>query len=248
VHFLTNSRRELHNKRVGSVRDVEDDVDADASGGEATRPAGDFGAWLAATARAVRGDATADVPCDGCTACCTSSQFVVVGPDETETLARIPPELRFPAPRRPAGTIVLGYDDRGHCPMLVAGACSIYEHRPQTCRTYDCRVLAAAGVDLDDDDKAEIAARARSWRFTYPTAADRVAHEAVKAAARYVADHPDRLPDDAVPVNATQRAVLAVEVHGAFLVDEPAGPAVVADPPAEAVRVFLTARKDHRRA
>src|SRR4051794_27144353 len=97
---------------------------------DATLSAGPFGAWLDATADALRGERDADVPCDGCTACCTSSQFAHVGPDAAAALARIPAELLFPAPRRPEGHKVMGYDERGHCPMLVDGACSIYEHRP----------------------------------------------------------------------------------------------------------------------
>src|SRR5438552_2615582 len=108
---------------------------------------------------ALRGDADSDVPCAGCTACCTSSQFVHIGPDETDALAHIPAELLFPAPQRPPGHVVLGYDERGHCPMLVDGRCSIYEHRPQTCRIYDCRVFTAAGIELAEPSKAEIAAR-----------------------------------------------------------------------------------------
>src|SRR5262245_45885670 len=111
---------------------------------------GDFSSWLATTQRAIRGDIDADVPCDGCTACCRSSQFVHIAPDETDTLAHIPPALLFPAPQMTRGHVVLGYDERGHCPMLADDGCSIYEHRPRTCRTYDCRVFAAAGVELDD--------------------------------------------------------------------------------------------------
>src|SRR5947207_512379 len=104
-----------------------------------TRPAGDAAAWVTATRAAIGNGESADVPCDGCTACCTASQFVHVEPDEHDALAHIPPALLFPAPRRPAGHVVMGYDERGHCPMLVEGACSIYEHRPRACRTYDCR-------------------------------------------------------------------------------------------------------------
>ena len=103
------------------------------------------------------------VPCGACTACCTSSQFVHIEPDETETLARMPAALRFPAPGLPKGHVVLGYDERGHCPMLVDGACSIYEHRPRTCRTYDCRVFAVTGVE--PEGQPAIAARVREWRF-----------------------------------------------------------------------------------
>lgn len=135
--------------------------------------------------RALDGAADADVPCGGCTACCTSSQFVHIGPDETDTIARIPAELLFPAPRLAPGNLVMGYDERGHCPMLVDGACVIYAHRPRTCRTYDCRLFAARGIAIDDPAKAAIAARVRRWRFEYPTEADRAAHDAFKVAASH---------------------------------------------------------------
>lgn len=91
------------------------------------------------------------MPCGDCTACCTSSQFIHIAPDETETLGHIPDELLFDAPGFPAGHVVLGYDENGHCPMLVDGACSIYAHRPRTCRTYDCRIFPATGIDLGDE-------------------------------------------------------------------------------------------------
>src|SRR3954449_1100621 len=108
-------------------------------------PAGRFSTWLA-TMRAALADGTgSDVPCGGCTACCRASQFVLVGPDERDTLAHIPPELLFDAPLMPPGHVVLGYDHAGRCPLLGEAGCSIYEHRPRACRTYDCRVLPAAG-------------------------------------------------------------------------------------------------------
>jgi Fe-S-cluster containining protein len=173
--------------------------------------AGDFSSWLDATRRALRGEADADVPCDGCTACCRASQFVHVGPDETDTLAHIPAELLFPAPRRPPGHVVLGYDERGHCPLLAEHGCSIYAHRPRTCRTYDCRVFAAAGIELDDPAKAEIDERARRWRFGHPSLRDREEHDAVREVAVSLRRHPERLPDGVAPTNATQVAVLAVE-------------------------------------
>ncbi len=140
----------------------------------------DFATWLATMRAALRGEHDADVPCNGCTACCRSAQFVHIEPDERETLARIPAELLFPAPLRPPGHMVLGYDDRGHCPMLVDDRCSIYEHRPRTCRMYDCRVFAATGVD---PEKPEIAERVQQWQFTYASEADRAAQEALRASA-----------------------------------------------------------------
>ena len=118
----------------------------------------------------------------------------------------------------PQGHVVLAYDERGHCPMLIDNQCSIYEHRPQTCRTYDCRVFAAAGVSIDDDDaKALIARRVRRWQFSHPAPDDRIRHDAVRAAATFLAENPERLADEVVPTNATRRAVRAVEMHDAFL-------------------------------
>ena len=64
-------------------------------------PAGDFSAWLRQMQGALRGEHDSEVPCGGCTACCTASQFIPIEADEVATLARIPRELRFPAPRRP---------------------------------------------------------------------------------------------------------------------------------------------------
>jgi uncharacterized protein len=111
--------------------------------------AGAFAAWLADTQAAIREEQDAVVPCGDCTACCTSSQFVHIAPDETDALAHVPAQVLFPAPGFPPGHVLMGYDDRGHCPMFVDGACSVYEHRPRTCRTYDCRVFAAAGLVPD---------------------------------------------------------------------------------------------------
>ena len=162
--------------------------------------AGDFSAWLAEVDAAISGATPADVPCGACTACCTSSQFVHVAPDETETLAHIPAELLFPAPRLPKGHVLMGYDEHGCCPMLGDAGCSIYEHRPRTCRTYDCRVFPATGL-APEEDKVLIARQAVRWRFSYPTDGDRTAHEAVAAAARI---------DDSDATSATQRAVRAI--------------------------------------
>ena len=180
--------------------------------------AGGFSDWLVEIQGAIRGAGGSEVPCGTCTACCMSSQFVHIGPDEVDALAHIPAELLFPAPGLPRGHVLLGYDESGHCPMLVDGACSIYAHRPRTCRTYDCRVFPAAGVD-PGADKPLIASRARTWRFDYPAPADRQRHEAVRAAARYLAEHPESLPDGAAAPTATQRAVLAIEMHEVFLAD-----------------------------
>jgi Fe-S-cluster containining protein len=213
-------------------RSARDDVNE-----EQPLAAGSFSVWLDGMERALRGDAESDVPCGSCTACCTSSQFVNIEPDEVETLARIPAELLFPAPRMPKGNVLLGYDERGHCPMLVDDECSIYEARPRTCRTYDCRVFPAAEVELDDEAKLAIARRARRWRFDHPDAIDQLEHDAVRAAATFIREHEDLLPEDAAPANATQHAVLAVRLHDAFIGYDEAGCTVLAEPDPEAIRL-----------
>lgn len=121
-------------------------------------PAGPLAPWLAELAA---GEG-ADVPCGECDACCRSGMFIHVEPDEVEALRRIPKALRFPAPGRPKGHVVLPYDADGRCPMLTDAGCSIYEHRPRTCRRFDCRVFAAAGME---PEQPLVAAQVRRWRY-----------------------------------------------------------------------------------
>lgn len=184
-------------------------------------PAGTFTDWLDDTRRVRAEGADAEVPCGECTACCTSWQFILIAPDEAETIAQIPRKLLFPAPGMPDGHRVLGYDRNGHCPMLVDGLCSIYDHRPRTCREYDCRVFPAAGYSPDDPALSDITEQAARWRFDHPSDEDERSHDAVKAAARFLEAHRAELPPDLVPNRATQRALLAVAIHRLFLGGEP---------------------------
>ena len=214
--------------------------------------AGEFSTWLVEMDDALRGRRDADVPCGTCTACCTASQFVHIGPEETDTLARIPKSLLFAAPRMAAGHLLMGYDQRGHCPMLVDNRCSIYDHRPRTCRTYDCRVFPASGValvdsedavdsdDADDANKALIAARAARWRFDETTAESRTQRDAVRWAAVFLADHPDAHPGG-IARSATELAVRAVEAHRVFLRTTESAPRP--NPSPDEVRIEFTRRR-----
>jgi Fe-S-cluster containining protein len=182
------------------------------------------------------------VPCGTCTACCTSSQFIHIGPEETDALAHIPADLLFPAPRSPRGHVLLGYDERGHCPMLVDEKCSIYAHRPKTCRTYDCRVFSAADVELHGGQHVKIERQVRRWRFSYSNPVGQRQHEAVKAAASYLKEHAGLLPGVTATTTSARLAVLAFEIHGLFLmVDEKTPERSVAPPELGAVLTRLTA-------
>jgi Fe-S-cluster containining protein len=210
---------------------------------EGDLPAGGFSTWLHAMQRALSTDVGSDVPCQGCTACCSSYQFVHIGPDETEALAHIPDALLFPAPRLPAGHVLLGYDEQGRCPMLAGDHCSIYEHRPRTCRTYDCRVFPAAGLEIEDDDKILIAERARRWRFDFPTDLDTTEGDAVRAAAALLHAHEDLLPKGSLPATTTAICVLAVQIHDAFLRrDTETGGVLVVIPDIDDLRHVLAER------
>ena len=203
--------------------------------------AGSFSAWLASLRRAVRGDADSDVPCGGCTGCCRSSQFVHIGPDEASTLARIPKRLLFPAPRMPHGHVLLGYDERGHCPMLADGGCSIYEYRPRTCRTYDCRVFPAAAVA--PENQPAVAEQAQRWRFDLSGPDDQLELDAVQAAATFLSDRDEALGDRA-PSSALERALLAIELYQLFLGgDDESGKRMVVEPEPEAVLSVLGRRR-----
>jgi Fe-S-cluster containining protein len=187
--------------------------------GSCTLPVGSFASWLAGMTAALQGEQPADVPCGTCTACCTSSQFVHIGPEEKDTLARVPAELLFPAPGLPRGHVLLGYDEQGRCPMLSDGACSIYAHRPRTCRTYDCRVYAAAGVDPADDGKPLVARQVERWRFSYESPLDQSHRDAVRAAAEAAREQREGRVGSG-PRRATDIAVRAIETYTAFLPGE----------------------------
>ena len=198
---------------------------AGGGAGSGPCPAGDFSAWLRLTRAALLHAGEAVVACGDCHACCAAAQFIRVRPDEVHTLARIPRGLSVPAPGGPRGHRMIVYDGRGACPMLARGACSIYEDRPRTCRSYDCRVFAAAGIDAGEGPKAAVSARARRWVFSYPTAGDEIEHRAVRAAARFVLDHAASFPGGRAPTDPSQVAVLALTTYELFLGEAPAPPA-----------------------
>lgn len=147
--------------------------------------------------------------------------FIHIRPDEVRTLARIPKKFLFAAPGRPLGHKLMGYNDRGECPMLVENKCSIYLDRPQTCRDYDCRVYAAAGTLPDESTQPVIAERVRAWKFATPDALSKSELDAVRASSSFLNENEHLFPDGVLPQSLAQRAILALRVHKLFLRDEP---------------------------
>ena len=178
--------------------------------------AGDFKSWLTQTRTALQNNHATDVPCGTCTACCTSSYFIHIRPDETKTLALIPRELLFPAPGLPKGHKVMGFDENGHCPMLKENKCTIYQDRPQTCRTYDCRVFWATGLPAGDDKKKRINEQVERWHFTFSNSEDNRLYKTIRDTTRFLVKNRKKFPRDFLPSNTTQLAILAIKVYPIF--------------------------------
>lgn len=187
-----------------------DVVRLDPAGGDL--PAGEFSAWLESMNLAIELGGTTDVPCGECNACCKGSYFIHVDPSESVSLAAIGESLLFPAPGRPEGHRLLGFDESGTCPMLEEDRCSIYTSRPRTCRTYDCRIFAATGIAEHGADKSAITEQARRWRFDYAEETAREKHRALIAGAAFLAGGEHDL-DDLLPPNVTQLAMLVVRLN-----------------------------------
>lgn len=147
--------------------------------GPHSRDAGEFGGWLTDFRASLRDGSPADVPCDGCTACCRSGKLIPVDDDEAAALTHIPAGALVPMPGEPRRR-VLGHNADGTCSQLTEEGCAVYAHRPRACRAYDCRIFAASGVT---PDSPLIAERVEQWRFSYAGPASHESHDAVRMSA-----------------------------------------------------------------
>ena len=180
-------------------------------------PAGAFGDWLTGFRASLLGNEGSDVPCGECRGCCISGYSVQIRPHDERARALIPQELLVSAPGFAPDELTMAARPDGTCPMLRDNECTIYRSRPQTCRDYDCRVFAAAGLAAGGSDKVVINRRVREWRFSYPDESDRRAHAAVKAAAAFIAAKRSSFPGQRAPAGPTGIAVLACESYAVFL-------------------------------
>jgi uncharacterized protein len=195
---------------------------------------------------ALAGNAGMDVACGDCRGCCTSSYFIKVRAHETQTIEHIGADNLRPVPGASNGNLLMGFDARGHCTMFANGGCSIYAHRPETCRTYDCRVFAAASMNAGPD-KSVINERIEGWKFDYPSPRDHDEHRAVTAAANFLRQHPVRFPGGRVPSRPSEIAVLAVKSYQVFL-DKPATDAEISSAIVAACRDFDSHLAEQARA
>ncbi len=78
----------------------------------------------------------ADVPCDGCTACCRGGELVVLFPEDGDDVSLYDCDTV----KTSRETLhVLRHRPNGDCIYLGDNGCTIYDHAPAVCRRFDCR-------------------------------------------------------------------------------------------------------------
>ena len=194
--------------------------------------AGDFSAWLAGMQAALRGRARRRTcPAAAARPAAPRRSSSTSPPTRPRRSPASPKELLFPAPLMPEGHVVLGHDERGHCPMLVDGRCSIYADRPRTCRTYDCRVFAATGHRRPSDGLIAERARALAVRSSVrgrptsgarPCMRPRSSSATGRRSCRTAQRPPTRPSTPCSPVEMHERVASDDDGHGAA-VDAPGG-------------------------
>ena len=85
------------------------------------------------------------VACGSCSACCCGELIALV---EGDIPALYPDAFEDPDSRireilPVALKFFLPHGKDGNCVYLVEGKCSVYDYRPQLCRTFDCTDLVA---------------------------------------------------------------------------------------------------------
>lgn len=183
-----------------------------------TLPGGAFARWLEQYLQAqTQAEPAGEVPCGDCNACCKASYFIGIAEQERETIERIP---------RVHLTVATGSQERqwtleqscgGSCPMLVDDACSIYEHRPRTCRRFDCRVFAATAISPGSGPRTAVNQQVWRWRFDYSGPADALRQTALLEAAAFLQRRADLIDPAIAPTDTSDLARAAVFVHELFL-------------------------------
>lgn len=183
--------------------------------------AGPFSQWLRNMRAVLRDEQDADVPCGDCVGCCVSSYPIPLRPADRVAQDQVPEQFLLQVPGQRSGHLLMGFRDDGSCPFLSGRACSIYADRPRTCRDYDCRIYAAAGL-TPAGDRPVIRDRVASWRFSFPARQDEVESAAVRRAAEFITRHQQLFPAAMRAGSPTATAVLAIKSYALFLLPDAA--------------------------
>jgi len=78
-----------------------------------------------------------EVPCEGCTACCSSGQGLFLHPEKGDDVESY--QCQVTADRAGNTVFLLATTPAGACIYLGPSGCTIYHRRPLLCRSFDCR-------------------------------------------------------------------------------------------------------------
>ena len=95
-------------------------------------------AWFRSLHWSLASNGQTDVPCNGCTECCKSNQGLFLHPEQGDEVESYRHRVvRDRATGNPV--FLLATEANGQCVYLGASGCTIYDHRPLLCRSFDCR-------------------------------------------------------------------------------------------------------------
>lgn len=181
--------------------------------------AGVFSVWLSGIRDSIQNNIAIEVPCGNCHACCTSSLFIHIKHEETQTLRNISKNLLFDAPYLSESSYLLGYLFNGNCPLFKENRCSIYESRPNTCKKFDCRIFTAAGLKADDHFKSQISNQAERWEFSFPNEIDKIEFKALNRTVNFIKENKELFPVEIFPALNSELAILSIKVYKALIND-----------------------------
>lgn len=184
----------------------------------------------------LRGERDSDVPCGSCIGCCVSSYRIPLRPSDVVAREEVPEQWLLGA-TPPGEQWLMGFREDGSCPFMQERCCTIYADRPQTCRDYDCRIYAAAGL-LPAGERPLIYERVRDWEFRLESDQERRDAVAVRRAAQFISAHHGLFPEAMRAQSPTAAAVLAVKAYPLFAKEA----VPVADPEGLALRIIEAVR------
>ncbi len=119
------------------------------------------------------------VPCGSCTACCrVPGMYIILRPGEEKYYGKDKTE-------KVGGQWRLRKDETGACLYLRDSKCTVYMHRPQGCRVFDCRLYVAAQI-LPEHQPVLREAILQWAPFRLPLYADKLLHVMMRLAMRAV--------------------------------------------------------------
>jgi hypothetical protein len=145
------------------------------------RPSGSVTTYLRKSTQGYLRDGSANVPCNGCTACCRDPNLFVDVTDEEAKRLKVHQDTNMDQREYKNGVAwVLDRNEKGECVYLIDNRCSIYSERPKSCRQYDCRVHLL-GFPVDPTQTVVNQEGVLQWsQFSQPTTEDKVAGLAIR--------------------------------------------------------------------